>query len=147
MGVGVARAAPAKDKITAYGLDAVCEDIINGKTLTDIAKSIGVDISTLIAWREADPQRSARTRDARTKSAQIWDEKAIEELRAAHDPISLGVAREIAFHYRWRSSKIAPGEYGDRQKQEHQMLDKDGNPTAPAVPAVVVNIHKDGGVK
>jgi hypothetical protein len=41
----------AQDKINAHGLDAVCNDILNGKSLRAIARSLGVDIAQRCRWK------------------------------------------------------------------------------------------------
>ena len=106
----------AKEKLNALGVDGICEFISEGLTLTAIAQQIGVSIGSLIGWIEAEPERSARVREARSASARIWDEKAVEVIEDAADPFELTKARELAQHYRWRASKTAPREYGDRQQ-------------------------------
>jgi hypothetical protein len=109
----------ARNKIDALGLDAMCEELCAGGTLTAIAKRLEVNIASLLAWIEADPNRSARTRESRVKSAQMWDEKAETVLVDAADLFELAKARELAQHYRWRAKAVAPREYGDKVTQEH----------------------------
>lgn len=121
----------AAAKLNEYGIDTICQDILNGVTLTNIARALEVSIGSLISWRDADPERSARAREARARRAEMWDELAITELRAAKDPISLGIAKEIAHHYRWRASKTAPAEYGD--KVQHANAAGDGDLTIQVV--------------
>lgn len=103
----------------AFGLDRVCEAITGGTTLTKVAAEAGVSLTRLLAWIDADSERSARVREARTSSAKVWDEKAEAEIREAEDEFGLKKARELAQHFRWRASKIATKEYGDRQQVEH----------------------------
>lgn len=114
------RPTPAMDLIDGFGLDAICDRLTGGGTLTDTAKHIGVNISTLLMWIDADGKRSARVREARTAAAKLWDEKALDGITAAADPFELSKAREAAFHYRWRASKAAPKEYGDKIEHEHK---------------------------
>lgn len=104
----------ATDKLDAYGLDAVCEAIANRASLTAIAGKLEVSIGSLCAWIGATPERSARVREARAATAKLWDEVAEQGIRDARDDFDLKKAKELAHHYRWRSSKIAPAEYGDR---------------------------------
>lgn len=106
--------ATAQAKLDAYGLDAVCEDIANRKSLTAIAEEQGVSVGAFFAWLEADDERSARVREVRASTARLWDEKAEEEIRAAKDDLGLRKAKELAHHYRWRATKIAPKEYGEK---------------------------------
>ena len=111
--------ANAADKLAALGIDGVCEEIGRGESLTGIARSAGVSIGSLLGWIEADPERSARAREARAVMARYWDEKSETVLTEAPDEFGLKRAKELAHHYRWRASKIAPREYGDRIQQEH----------------------------
>ena len=104
---------PARDKLDDYGLDAICEDIANAETLTTIAKKVGVAIGSVAAWIER-PENSARVKYTRMQMAKVWDEMALEQIQAAKDPFELTKARDAAHHYRWRASKIAPREYGDK---------------------------------
>lgn len=103
----------AQEAITAYGLEAVCEAITEGESLTGLAKIIGVSVGSLLTWIEADPERSARVRDTRAAMARVWDERAEEGLRTAEDDLGLRRAKELAHHYRWRAAKVAPRDYGD----------------------------------
>lgn len=110
---------PAQAKLDAYGIDAVCADIAEPKSLTAIAESQGVSVGSLLNWLEADPERSARAREARAATAKLWDERAEAEIRGAGDDLGLRKAKELAHHYRWRAAKIAPKDYGDRTQVDH----------------------------
>lgn len=109
----------ARYKLDAHGLDAVCDEITGGKSLTQISKDLGIHVSSLLEWVEADAQRLARTREARTRSARIWDERAEQVIAMAGDQFELSKAKELAHHYRWRAKAIAPKEYGDKVTNEH----------------------------
>lgn len=108
------KAPSASDKVEAFGIDALCAAILGEKTLTAIAQELDVSIGTLLTWVEAVPERSARAREARARTARIWDEKATKVIEDAKDPFELSKAKELAHHYRWRASKIAPRDYGDK---------------------------------
>lgn len=114
----------AREALDAFGIDAVCEAIGDGETLTAIAERVGVSIGSLSAWLEADAERSARAREVRRAMGRVWDEKAETEIRAAEDDLGLRKAKELAHHYRWRASKISAAEYGDRVTHA-------GDPSAP----------------
>lgn len=107
------RAAPIRDKLDAYGVDQICEDICEGKMLIHIAEHIGVSRGSMLNWMMADPEREAQINRYRTMMARLWDEKAEEVLSEAKTQLELTKARELAQHYRWRASKTAP-EYNDR---------------------------------
>jgi hypothetical protein len=108
----------AAEKLDAIGIEKVCDSILECQTMTAIAKAAGVDISDLIRWLAADAQRSARAKQARDWTGVLWDEKAEQLLLAAKDSTDVQRARELAHHYRWRSSKIAPRTYGERLEIE-----------------------------
>ena len=98
----------AQDKINAYGLDAVCDDILNGLPLRTNAKNLGVDIASLCKWK-AQPQHSARVTNALAATAECWDQIAVEGLASATNMFELARARELAHHYLPRGSR--PSEF------------------------------------
>lgn len=106
-------------RIASYGIDRVAEQLSNGVTMTLIAAEIGVTVGKLSQWIAADEEHSARAREARIHAARIWDEKALDVIEQAADPFELQRARELAQHYRWRASKTAPKDYGDKIQAEH----------------------------
>lgn len=106
------------ERIEAFGIEAVCERLANGVTMTAIAEEIGVTVGKLSQWIASDEKHSARAREARIHAARIWDEKALSVIEQALDPFELQRAKELAHHYRWRASKTAPKEYGDKLQAE-----------------------------
>lgn len=104
----------ARAAMDAFGLDALCEAIADEQSLTSIARGLGITPGSMLAWVDADPERSARVREARRQMAAIWDERAERLLSEADDEFGLKKAKELAHHYRWRAKAIAPKEYGDR---------------------------------
>jgi hypothetical protein len=114
-----AKSAPVRERLDIYGIDKVIQGIKDCKSITAIAVAAKVSKGTLIAWIAADSDRSTRVREARADTAMLWDEKAEQVLDDSKDFLSLAKAREIASHYRWRASKIAPKIYGDKQQVEH----------------------------
>lgn len=97
------------DKLTIEGF---CDHIIDGKTYIAIARDIGVSKASLVHWLASDPDRAARARAARELSSQTFDEMSEDVLR--DNTLDPAIRRELASHYRWRASKIAPREYGDK---------------------------------
>lgn len=104
----------AKNKLAVIGIDVICAKIMDGNSMTDIAAESGVSFGTLHAWLAANPEHSARAREARAATAKLWDDKATSTIESAGDQFELSKAKELAHHYRWRASKIAPREYGDK---------------------------------
>jgi hypothetical protein len=110
----------ARNALNEFGIDAICRDVADGKSLTAIAISVGTPIGSIVTWLAADPDRSARATAARRATAWYWDEQAERELREA-EPTTEGIAKalELASHYRWRASKISPREYGEKIDLHH----------------------------
>lgn len=108
----------ATEKLDQLGVDALCDRICAGESQTAIARDLGIGVATLSKWIAAEPERSARVREARISAARSFDEMAEDELRRAEDPFGLAKARELASHYRWKASKANPREYGDKVQQE-----------------------------
>ncbi len=115
----------AAAKLDALGLDWVCSQLADGMTMTALAEVAEVSKGSLLTWC-AHPDRSARVIESRALAASVWDEKAEAGLENSEEPFSLAKAKELAHHYRWRASKIAPRLYGDKLTQEH--TGKDGGP-------------------
>lgn len=115
---GVPQTAPLTTQARRdWDLDDVCERIAAGETYTVIAADYGKTQGALSLWLAAEPNRSARAREAAGFAARVWDEEAEAGIRAATDVLSLGKARELAQHLRWRASKLSPV-YADRSKVE-----------------------------
>lgn len=122
-------------KLEAYTLDQVIEDITDLKPLQEIAQTVGVAIGSLTSWLDADTERAKRSKEARMLAAKCWDEKAEKVILEAKNHFELAKARELAHHYRWRASKIAPKDYGDKLA----VTDPDGKALPPMV-APIFNI-------
>ena len=60
----------------SIGIDRVCDSVLEGKSLRDIAAEAGAPISTLLLWIASNPDHAARVREARIVAAQMWDEQA-----------------------------------------------------------------------
>lgn len=106
------------------GVEFICDEIINGNTLTAISRSLNIARSSLFNWIRSDSARSARVYSTRVAAADVWDDLSEICLREATDVISISRARELASHYRWRAKAIAPRAYGDR-KDESTDTEKD----------------------
>ena len=75
--------AKAQRAIAALGIEAIAERIEAGETQTEIARSIGCSTSQVNRWLHADPQRSARVRDAMSASAESWLDKGMQVIEDA----------------------------------------------------------------
>jgi len=104
--------------LDSLGIDWLCERIAECSSLTAVAKQAQVSKASLIMWVQSNADRSARAKEVRSWTAQAWDEQAEHAILEASDPMELARARELASHYRWRASKIAPRIYGDKLQVE-----------------------------
>lgn len=105
--------------LDAFGIDAFCDEVVDGKTYVKIARELGVSKASVINWLSSDNDRSARAKTARVLSAQSADELAEEVLMdKTIDPI---IRRELASHYRWRAKVVNPREYGEKLQIDGKM--------------------------
>lgn len=109
-----------KKPLDELGIDWLCGRVINGDSQTAIARELGIGVSTISDWIAADPERSARVREARISAARTFSEKAELVIAEASDPFALAKAKELAHHYRWQASKASPREYGDKLEIEQK---------------------------
>lgn len=101
-----------------YGEEWVIDQILAEQTLSAICATVGTGASSYFRWLDAAEGRLDRVNDARRKCAQVWEERAETVIREAKTSFELTKARDLAHHYRWRASKIAPRQYGDKVTQE-----------------------------
>ena len=100
------------ERLDVFGIEAVEECLGNGMMMAHIAKKAGVGPYALTLWLQADSKRLARAKVARQFASEMWDAMAEEVLNTC-DIREISRARELAQHYRWRSSKLFPRSYGD----------------------------------
>ena len=118
MAKNVAKPKKPVPKKTVLNMDLIVTMILNCESMTAIATHFKISKATLINFVYSTPDYSARMFDARKQAALIWEEKAEDIIQQAADPFELTKARELAHHYRWRASKIAPHQYGDKIQAE-----------------------------
>jgi hypothetical protein len=132
------RVAPAKDRLTAMGIEAVCNLIAECEPLHQIADAAGVSKGTLIAWLAAYPDHYARAKEAqadrfaeeilaiadeevtmvkRSKhqyGAKPEDDDETNEVEVVFDPTAVARNRLRVDARKWLASKMAPKKYGDK---------------------------------
>jgi hypothetical protein len=116
----------ARAKSQGRTTDELCELIMSGKFLSEIARDWGMSQHAIMNWVASDEERAARVREARNISGEAWDREAHRVLAEIPDeaaPGQIARARELASHLRWRASKISTT-YRDRQ----ELTGKDGAP-------------------
>lgn len=118
---------PARDKLDAFGIDAICDRTADCIPQRTIAAEIGVSWATMMAWIDADGKRIeqyARAREAQADKLaedllQIADDglndtylDAEGNKRTDQDVIARSRLRVDA--RKWLAGKMAPKKYGDR---------------------------------
>ena len=109
--------AKTKTQLLEESEEEIFSLIKDGEMLTTIAEMMGVSKAMLSEWLDSG-ERPVRAREARAKASAAWDEKAERGIAEASDAFELAKAKELAHHYRWRASKIAPKLYGDKVQTE-----------------------------
>lgn len=95
-------------------IDDIIEMIIEGFSFRIMAQKLEVPLATLHDYTST-PEHSARVQEALRYSAQTFDDKAEQVLINATGTMpEIQRARELAQHYRWRSSKRYPAKFGDK---------------------------------
>lgn len=127
----------AQEKLDRKGVDWVCDRIEDGDSLTAIARTLDIGVSTFTRWIGADAERSARIASARRASALSMAHKAEAVLLDLDDdgsPAAIARARELASHYRWEAKMRNPRDFGEKVQTEHSgtvtwasLLDKANN--------------------
>lgn len=106
------------ETLDAYGIERVCDRILDGESLNSTAKDAGVPLHALLYWCETNAARALLLRETRRRAAKVWDEQAEMHILRAPDKFSLAKAREVAHHLRWRAAMINPKEYAGRMIHE-----------------------------
>lgn len=114
MGKVTVKPGEAEAILNAFGLEALCDRLVNGETQTSICKSLGIMRGSLSRWVSLDVERQARVHEARIEAAQAFDDLAEDAIKKARGKDGIAKARELAHHYRWRASKANPREYGEK---------------------------------
>jgi len=119
-----------QDKLSAFGIDAICALTAEVTPQRTIAAQIGVSWETMMAWIDADPSRIERY--ARAREAQA--DKMAEDILALADISRIGTktttkpdgsvetvtsdmvdrARLQIDARKWLAAKMAPKKYGER---------------------------------
>jgi len=117
------REAPAQSKLDAIGIEAICDQMAECKSLRVIAQDAGVGLGTLTTWLANFPEQYARARDAQAERfaeeiIQIADDGSNDTYQTEngpaidHDVIARSRLRVDA--RKWLASKMAPKKYGDK---------------------------------
>lgn len=102
----------------AHDIDEILERIEQGESMRQIANDLGVNVSTVSRWLDADEQRSAR---AMRRSAEAWLDRglgAIEQAMNRSSGIDPTAARAYAQECARRAAIRNP-HYREQQSVQH----------------------------
>lgn len=104
-----------QERLAALELERLCDLIAQGHFLKSIALHLGLSSPTaLMRWVNKAPERQEAVRAAREVAAHQYADKARKVLMDATTGVEVQRARELAQHYRWLSTKLAPGSFGEK---------------------------------
>lgn len=118
----------ARDKIEAYGIERVCENIRTGKSMDYCAKEIGVSWMTLSAWVNENDVKIGMYARAREERAHFYADAIVsvaeencltevfkgEEVTVELSPAMVARNRLRVDSLKWIASKMLPKVYGDK---------------------------------
>lgn len=102
----------AREALDRKGIESICDDIISGMSIRQIAANLGTTDFAVRRWLALDASRSARALAARKISASHFAEEALDVVRDKSIPVDR--AREIASHMRWMAKTRDPVQFGDK---------------------------------
>lgn len=103
-------------KFTEAIADAICEDIIAGKSLRSICGMADMpDRTTVLRWLTAEDSFTTKYTRARILQADALEEEMSDiEDKTLTGEIDAAAARTVLASKQWRAAKLAPKRYGDK---------------------------------
>lgn len=96
------------------GLQKLCDEIADGKTLRQLCAELGVDRGSLRRWMSLTEERTKQITEARITAAEAFVDEADDGIKKARNAFQLAKAKERGYHLRWRASKADPRRFGDK---------------------------------
>ena len=108
-------------QFTQEKADAICELIVQGKSLRQISAAEGMPaVSTICKWLVDFPEFSEQYARAKEEQAEILADEIVSIADNAEDAQK---ARLQVDARKWVASKLKPKKYGDRTQLEHTGAD------------------------
>ena len=130
---------PSTIDVACKTIEDYCDLALAGKLYPEICDLWGVTAWSLLRWLNADPQRSARAKEAKAWAAEHCDFEAkstVETLPSEATQAQIVRARELAHHLRWRAKMLARGTYSDYSTPaQDKPTEGDQKPFVAVVPA------------
>lgn len=102
-------------------IDDICEMVLVGTNLRDIAKHYDSPLSTLHDYLSQNPNRCEKYQLALTLSAEILlakAEDALRDIQRTATPADIARQKGLSDLFKWASSKRNPTYFGDRQQSD-----------------------------
>jgi hypothetical protein len=98
----------------AEALEHVLHHIIEGKTVTDVARELGCTRGLLYGWFKQRPERWDALVEARRLAAHVMMDDAHDKLEGA-DSVTISVIREQVKFKQWLAERYNRAELGDQK--------------------------------
>lgn len=108
----------------------VCEMVVEGQTLRQIADHFGVTCGGVLYWIESKPEYTEQYTRARASAADMFENDIIEAAHAV-TPETAAADRVKIDALKWVAARRAPKRYGDKITQE--VVGSDGGPVQQVV--------------
>ena len=108
----------------------VCEMVVEGQTVRQIADYFSVSPGTVLYWIESKPEYAEQYARARASAADMFENDIIEAAQAV-TPETAAADRVKIDALKWVAARRAPKRYGDKLQQE--LTGPDGGPVQQVV--------------
>jgi len=98
------------------GVQAICEKIVEGRTIGSIAKDFGVSRQLLSTTLNKTPEHRTALQNAKKQRGETYAEQALQIIdQVEENPNSIAKAREQAGIRKWLAGVSDPDTYGQKQ--------------------------------
>lgn len=111
------KAQPVAVRKPTWVLEDICDEIRDGKLMSEISRSRGLTRLALKQWLSKRPDWRAAVAEAREEAADTYAEMADEvlmDIQADSTPAEVTRARERAHQLRWKAKAMKPTVYGEK---------------------------------
>ena len=124
------------ERLDLLGLDWVCEELIQGRSIRSIARELDTSATSLLRWLDREPGRMRQYQLARQAQADAIVDELIEladspvpvDEQGRTDSAAVNQLRLRVDTRKWIASKFRPGVYGDRVEVSADVSTKDLTP-------------------
>ena len=104
------------------GIEAICEKIVDGRTIGSIAKDFGVSRQLLSTTLNKTPEHRTALQVAKKQRGETYAEQALQIIdQVEENPNAISKARDQAGIRRWLAGVNDPDTYGQKQQPQIQI--------------------------